>query len=169
MQISQSLACLIANKLVENKQKQVDAAQKELSTFVYDTYVSQTPDEVKELFKKHSEWFMTSKEVRVHGHGFNYDYFSVEKPVIMNCQNNTATIKLTEKISSKIQALQKQAVKLKDERNDLKSDIKTALLQLRTYKQIEKTFPEAAPWLPKQSMALVVDVEPIRRRLKKTA
>lgn len=169
MQISQSLACLIANKLVENKQKEYDKLDKEYSEYVYDLYLSQTPDEVKAMFKKHADWFMTTNTVRLHGHGFNYEYCDVKKPVIKNSPNDHAVLKLTEKIVAKINAYKKDLSKIKTERNNLKDDIKTALLQLRTYKQIEKTFPEAAPWLPKQSMALVVDVEPIRRRLKKPA
>lgn len=169
MQISQSLACLIANKLVENKQKEYDKLKKEYQDYVYDLYISQTPDEIKAIFKKHADWFMTTNIVRLHGHGFNYEYCEVQKPVIKNSPNENAVLKLSEKIVVKINSFLKAIQKAKDERNDLKSDIKTALLQLRTYKQIEKTFPEAAPWLPKQNMALVVDVEPIRRRLKKTA
>lgn len=166
MVISKSLADLIADKLVVNKEKQVKEFEKEFRDYVYDTYISQTPKEVLELFKKQADWFYTQQGVMLDGYGFNWNYVSVRTPVIVNTPSGRAKLKFNKEVAAKCESLQNKWKKAEGELKQFTKDIYHVLLQLRTYKQIEKTFPEAAPFLPKQSLAIVPDISPIRKKLK---
>lgn len=128
-------------------------------------YEEQTPKDVKDLFKKYPVWFYTRTQIQCNGHGFNWEYITTTRPIICNGVSN-ATLTLTSKISDKLTSAKRKWEKAKDKYSKLKDEAKQALLTLKTFNNIRKELPEAAPMLPPpMSNALVVNFTSLKSRL----
>lgn len=96
MKISKDLAGQIAFKLTENSRLAAEVINKEYQELVTLAYESQTPQLVKDCFKKHPEWHYTRQTLCFSGHGFNYERVSTTRPIICNAGTD-ASLALTAK------------------------------------------------------------------------
>jgi len=164
--ISNELASQIAFKLTEKSRlisEQHHVEYRELATCLYE---ESTPALVKEMLDKYPDWVDTGNSIRLNGHGFNYEYISPTRPVVSNSTQNLLI--LTSKTADKLTSARRVWEKSKDKYKQLKDETKQALLALRTFNNIRKELPEAAPMLPPpMSNALVCNFKSLNNRLQK--
>lgn len=163
--ISNDLAGQIAQKLTEKSRLAAEKLHVEYRELVTVFYESQTPDAVKKCFKDNYEWFSTRSSVNLDGHGFRWNQVSTTRPIICN-NDSSANLKLTAKIADQITASKRKWEKAKEKYENLKTEAKQALLTLKTFNNIRKELPEAAPMLPPpMSNALVVNFSSLKKQL----
>jgi hypothetical protein len=157
----------IAEKMTEKSKKYAEEMDKELKELVTAIYESQLPPEVMKLFKTHSEYIQTSKELFVDGYGLSREYLSMSKKLPAT-SNYNQTIKLTAAIGDKIVKAKRKKEKAYEDYRQLLSETKSALYALKTHKNISENLPEAKPFLPPpMSNALVVNFDSLQKRLNK--
>lgn len=157
----------IAAKMTEKSKKYVDSLEKELKELVTGIYESQIPEEIRKVFKSHSEYIETTGSVVLDGHGFNRENVSMTKQLPAT-SNYNQKLKLTAAISDRIMAVKRKKDKAKEDFRTLLSETEAALTALRTYKNIRENLPEAAQYLPPpMSNALVVSFDSLQKRLRK--
>jgi hypothetical protein len=166
MRITKQLAEQIAAKLLTEKQANVTKLRKEYEDYITLAYLSQTPKEVLAVYAKHPEWFYTRGSVTLNGSGFRYESVSTNCQVICN-GGSSANLMMNDKISHKAKMLQNKWESAKDKVRELKMKLEVALFNLRTYAAVQKSFPEAAPFLPKDAtMSLMINYDALRKELK---
>ena len=164
--ISQELAQSIAYKLTEKSRIACDKLHVYFREFVTCLYEEQTPEEVKKCLKNHPDWIQTNSTIRLDGHGFRWEYVTSTRPVIQTDKDNK--LEMTAKVADKISSLKNKWEKSKKVYEELKAEAKQALLSLRTFNNIRKELPQAAPMLPPPiSNALVVNFNSLKNRLNK--
>lgn len=164
--ISQTVAEHISRKLVEKKRTIQSDALKELREYCTNIAESKVPKEVMLFFKKHSEYVKTTSNIRLDGKGLNRLEISLVKAlpsVSPNCYYNH--IDLTQGEATKVKNLNDAHEKLKTDNCALETEIERTLISLRTYANIEKELPEAAEYLPKVGIAVIVDTKSLRKKL----
>lgn len=165
--ISKELAKQVAVKLTEKSRLAAEVLNKEYREIATAMYEDQTPKEVKECFKKNSEWFYTRNYLTFDGHGFRWENVTTIRPIICNSGSN-ATLALNVKTSQLLSAAKKKWEKAVDDHQQLQRETETALLNLGTHAMIKENFPLAAPMLPPpMSNALVCNFDSLTKRLQK--
>jgi hypothetical protein len=167
MRISKELARSIALKLTEKSKLKADACKNEYGQLVYDIYDSTVPQEVKDMYKKHPDYFEIRGYVKFNGHGFKYEEVKVPLPVISNnTRYSQCDLKLTAAIADKLMKEKRKYEKAVKDYKDLFNETETALIALRTFKQIEQNIPAAKPFLPPpMSNALVCNFDKLNSRI----
>jgi hypothetical protein len=157
----------IAGKMTEKSKKyaeQMDREWKELATTIYE---SQLPVEVMKLFKSHSEYVQTVRDLYIDGHGLNREYVELSKQLPSPTKYNN-TIKLTAAIGEKLVNAKRKKEKAFDDYKQLLREIESALYALKTDKNVRENLPEAIPYLPPpMSNALVVNFDALQKKLNK--
>jgi len=162
--ISNDLAGQIAYKLTEKSRKAMEEKHVAYREVVTTLYEQTTPQPVLDVLKKYPDWIDTASNIRLQGHGFNYEYVSPTRTIVSNCRNNA--LELTDKMAKSITAVKKEWEKSQDKYKSLKDEIKHALLSLKTYANIRKELPAAAEYLPPpMSNALVVNLGNLNKRI----
>jgi hypothetical protein len=165
--LSQMVIENIAEKMTERSKKHSEVMLKEyqeLATLLYD---AQVPDEVKKCFKNHPDYIETTRTVYLDGHGFNRETVSLSKQAPATSGYHE-TLKLTAAIADKLIKAKRKWEKARDEYKDLYNETKSALLALKTHKNIRENLSEAIPFLPPpMSNSLVVNFNSLQKKLKK--
>lgn len=168
--ISKELAAIIAGQLVAHKYAAIEQLKKEYNTFIFDTFQEQTPKEVKDFFKKFPDYFEIESHINFTGHGFRWEQVYIsdteEKAPIIANKDNKAMLTLDKSLASQISKRLHAIEKAEDQYKKVKGEIRMALINLRTYKNITDKFPEAAEHLPKISVpAVIVNIEGLRKKI----
>jgi hypothetical protein len=162
--ISNDLAQQIAFKLTEKSKKVMDEKHIAFRDLVTTLYEESTPALIIDALKKFPDWIDTCSSIRLNGHGFNYEYVTPTRKCVSNSSVNS--LELTQKMADKITSVRKVWEKSKKQYNDLKDEVKHALLSLKTFANIRKELPAAAEYLPPpMSNALVVNLGSLNKRL----
>lgn len=164
MRITKAVAQKVAQQLISERQTEIENLSNELNRKAYEIYLDTVPKQVLDIFKSNSSYFKNSKKFYVQGVGLNTTGidFDVYTPYVSQyftlCEKDA---NIFVKLINNIQAKQKEL-------NEFKIQIEVALLNLRTYNNIEKQFPEAAKLLPiQQTTAIMVNIKDIRCKLDK--
>jgi hypothetical protein len=164
--ISNELAQSIAFKLTVPTQNEVEKLHGDFRNLVWTIYDSQTPKEVKELAKKFPDYFEPQTSVKLHGHGFNWEYVGTEKQMLPN-NSGSCIMNMNKENSSKLFTAKNKWEKAKKKYEDLKRETKGALLALKTFNNIRKEIPNAAQYLPPpMSNALVCNFTSLNKKLQ---
>lgn len=167
MRISQALASQIASKMVQSKRTVQSELQKEYREYFTTVAEKKVPKDVMDFFKKHSEYVKTTSSMRVDGKGISRLDISLTRAipsVSPNCYYEH--IDLSEAEATKGKKLHQDWVKMKENTDTLESEIETALINLRTYANIQKELPEASQYLPEQGLTVIVNTTELRKKLK---
>lgn len=163
--ISQDIAKQIATKLTEPSLKAMEAAENQYQELATNLYEEQIPAEVAKVYSKHPDWFHTCEDIWFEGYGFRREYVNASRRVISN-NDNGAYLTLTAKLADKLTTAHRRYEKAKKAYNDLRKETEQALINLRTFKNIRETLPDAEPFLPPpMSNALVLNMESLNKRL----
>jgi len=167
MRISQTLANQIALKMVKEKRSIQSELQVKYREYFTGVAEKKVPKDVMEFFKKHSEYVKTTSSMRVDGKGFNRLDVHLTRAipsVSPNCYYEH--VDLTETEAEKGKKLHQEWLKMKDNNDALEVEIETALINLRTYANVQKELPEAAIHLPEQGLTVIVNTADLRKKLK---
>ena len=167
--ITKDLCERIADKLVEPKLKKARQLQQEFNAKIIKYHQDLIPKEVMEFALKNKEYFKWSDYVYAAQSKFGYNYYYNNPRVsnILISKSNTITFK-NSKDENTFEKLYSEYNKQFDNIENLKQEIIISLQALRTYKNIQESFPEAAEYLPTvgTSTALVVNYDKLRAKLK---
>ena len=167
-QLSKQVIEQIALKMTEKTKKHVEQLLKDYQQVVTDLYEITVADEVKTCFKKHPDYFDTVGTLSLRGHGFDYLSVSTTKRVISRGGAYSSHFDLTSAQADKITKPKRAYEKASEEYKKLFQETESALLTLKTHKNIKENLPEAEPFLPPpMSNALVVNFDSLHKKLKK--
>lgn len=155
----------IAEKMTEKSKQYKNELFKKYSDLVAHIYQAQIPDEIKEIFKTHPEYIETTSHICLDGHGFNRELVDVGKQ-LPSKSHYAAYVNLTAPIADKIIKAKRKWEKARDDYKQLYQETESALMALKTNKNIRENLPEAIPYLPPpMSNSLVVNFESLQNRL----
>lgn len=166
--LSKDLAQQIAHKLTEKTRLNAQSLKDQFTSKVAEHYTKTIPAAVKDIFKKHPDYFTTTASIKVDGHGFTYEVVGTKEFVINNTGNYYASLDLSSKEADTVVKLKRKYQDAEKKYKELKEETKQALLALKTYNNIRKELPEAAQYLPPPiSNALVCNFDALKTKLKK--
>lgn len=161
--ITKAVADMVSSKLTEHKLKAYQDARKKLGELTTKYMLSRVPKEVLKLWKTQRKYMKSESQICFVGNGFNHMYFYSSEDVPGDGNNRVVP---DDKSAKEFKHLNDDVVKKEGEWKGLRQEIKTALITLSTYANIQREFKEAAKYLPSvQSSALAINVDSIRRKL----
>ena len=130
-------------------------------------YEEQIPEKVKSLFKTNPDYVITTSSVYADGNGFNRESISLSKALPSVSGYNTR-ITLSAAQADKLVKAKRKFEKAKEDYEVLLRETQSALLALKTEKNVRENLPEAVPFLPPpMSNSLVVNFKSLQDRLNK--
>lgn len=131
--------------------------------------LSRVPNEIVEMYNSDTirPYINYVSSIQVCGNGFNYEWVTI-KPIPWE-NDRTTRIAAKNDESVKLTELQREYKKLEKKAEELYTEInETLYYTLKTYKNVEKHFPEAIPFLPQlsTSTAVAVNVDSLRSKLR---
>lgn len=166
-QISQQKAGEISVEMSKHLETAFEEAKKAFRQRVYEIYIDSIKGKVLSLFCEERSYMHGTKQLSLSGNGFNYEKVTLFKSV----PSITDYTQAFEPDPAEAKELMKLLNKMEDAQSahiQLKLDIKTALLSLRSFTRIREQFPEAAKYLPVGNVtttALTVDLSSLRKKL----
>jgi hypothetical protein len=168
MRITKTIATEVAQQLIAVKNEELKHLRLQQKTFIRDIYLTQLPKDVLICFGKNPKYFRTTSAIYINGPGLpqGYKTYSIGDPLP---SINGDRITVTELYSTDIEKNEDAINTKSKEINELFDNIEAALINLRTYNNVEKEFPEAFKLLPPASIntGLMVNIKDIRCKLDK--
>lgn len=164
MRITKQLANDIAKKLTSKNLQEITDAKTKLKSKSKEFAIKKIPTEVMEMFAKYPKVFEATRSIRFTNVDLHFKWWSIEGDIPDFFENYTpisdADAKTLKKLNDNIRQLE-------NENKDLFRQIEIALIGLKTFKNVERDFPEAAKHLPTPatSTALTVNLDSIRKKL----
>lgn len=166
--ISKELAKKIATKLTEKSKNHLNSLRTDYTELVTIAYEATVPKNIMDLFIKDKTYFDDTSSISFNGHGFNYEQVTSTRRVPSNYSGYHCNLELTPKVAEKLIKAKQRWEKAAKSYKTLFDETEQALLSLKTYNNIRKELPEAAPYLPPPlSNALVVNFTSLKSRLNK--
>lgn len=138
------------NMLKENRDK-ITEKEKALSevaeAFIIKTFDAETYEIVKSL---PSGWIETKSSFNVSGNGFGHLWVRIKQSI--RVPHISYTIDIPRKEYDKLDSMKTEIKEMQTKLESIKSQIVATLLKLRTAQKIQKEFPEAFKFLPKDAM-----------------
>lgn len=155
----------IAEKMTKKSKDYHAKLEQELRNLLTEIYEEQIPEDVKKVFKKHPEYIETCTSVYLDGHGFNRETLRMSKSLPATSSYHQP-LKLTSAIADRIKKVKNKCEKAEEDYEKLVQETQSALLALKTQKNIRENLPEAVPFLPPpMSNALVVNFTSLQKKL----
>ena len=152
MRISKDLAKDVAKKLLQGKQELLDAKNQELENLAYDRTVSSINDDIKQAFGKFPKFFNTSDYVGILCKEIHDDPVEIKLSKPVPSEGNWKVYVYVSKADYKsFEAMANEIKAKRDEIYEAKKIISNTIFGLRTALQVQKHFPEAYEFLPKES------------------
>lgn len=130
--------------------------------------LSRVPNEIVEMYNSDTirPYINYVSSIQVCGNGFNYEWVSI-KPIPWE-NDSTTRLTPTNDESVALIELQRTYKQLEKKAEELYMEInETLYYTLKTYKNVEKQFPEAIPFLPELSSntGLTVNLDTLRSKI----
>jgi hypothetical protein len=165
--ITKSLAESIASSLLAKKKEKISHKRQELKEKVTQVIEQTIPEDVLKFHESNQDWMRGSQDFRLQGDGTGTDYthYRTTKTLPSNSQYNW--VKIPDKSHNEVMNLHSKIDKMESDLKKARFEVETAIFNLRTYSNLEKEFPEAAKYLPKNgTTALVVNIDKVRQLIK---
>lgn len=161
--ITNDIAKQVATKLLEKKKEAQLAAAKKYQQFLEDEAFKQVPKEIMDLLEKHNRFFNKVSAVKLIGHGFEHETVKMSKS-IPSSDYNYFILEMTASLATKIMNLKRASDKAKEDYDKSFQILEQALINCRTFKNVEQNIPEAKPYLPQaKTMALAINYADVRK------
>lgn len=168
MRITKEIAQKVANQLLHKKDEQIEDLKIKVNDILKKEILSTIPNTIIAAFhdKTTHDYIDASGSVRLMGNGFNHEHYYLINS--LPTKGGEIIINVSEKFSKLLMPAHKHLKISKREREITFDEVYVSLINLRTYANIEKQFPEAFLLLPPEnkSMALLVNVDHIRNKIK---
>lgn len=163
--ISKSLAEQISIKLTEKSRQASDTLHFEYREMATVAYEETVPEEIRKCFKKYPDFFDSNCSLKINGNGFNWEYVSATRPVISN-SGQRGVLEPNAKLAERLSRAKHKWEDAQEKYKLLRKETEVALLTLKTYNNIRKELPLAAPMLPPPlSNALVCNFDSLKKKL----
>lgn len=157
----------IAQKMTEKSKKHYEALKKDYRDLATSLFEAQVPEQVMKCFKIHPDFIETAGSVFLDGHGFNRESITLVRQVPATTNWN-ARLNLTAAIADKLMRAKRKYDKACEDYKNLVLETESALMALKTHKNIKENLPEAVPFLPPpMSNSLVVNFSSLQKKLNK--
>jgi len=161
--ITKTIAESVAKQLAEPKNLELKELKEKSIELVTSVIKSTIPSEIMEMYAKYPDFFNTHYNTRINCAGFGYEYYKFN-----TLPDDGDNPKISTQDGNKILSLAHKIEVKEKEYKQLRLEIETALIGLRTYSNVQKEFPEAFKLLPTiTTTALTVDLKSIRCKLDK--
>lgn len=164
--ITKDIAKRVSEAMVSEKRKEAKELDIKFKSEVRKIALEKIPIKVIIMFEgEHKDYIETSSHVILDGHGFSRRWVSIER--IPSKGNNT--VELTKEQGEKLWKAENKKKEAEQKVDELELEIYNALYySLKTYKNVEKHFPEAYNYLPQlsTSTALSVNLDWLRQKVK---
>lgn len=161
--ITKQIAEAIAKQLTAPKRAEIAELRAAFKTFVTQKYIESLPAGILAA-TKFKDFFNTTSQTRLVGEGLplGYKWYALAGTY----PKNEAVVHVNPQDAQTVLRYENQLETLNQQANDLEREIGNALLNLRTYKNVEQEFPEAAALLPvKENSAIAINLKDIRCKL----
>ena len=148
MTISKNKATEVATQLLSKKKQVVNDSLEKFSEYVYECWHKSLPVQVRDCFRDYPEHFNSGSTMYLNGNGFNHFGFNTPKGKYAIYKGTACYVQLLPKEAEKAKQLQNDWIDKNKEYSNNVIKIEAALFSLRSFKAIEKHFPEAMKYLP---------------------
>lgn len=164
MRITQQLAKDISKSMLAKKNEKLAELRKNISETTREEILKDVPEKVLYFYEEYPNFVATTSYVYLNGNGCNRECVSI-KPIPH--KGGTLHKDVTPEFGAVITKLINKESKLRNEIYDLGKSIENALIQLRTFKNVRASFPEAAQYLPPDDKPLLpaLNLDIIRQQL----
>lgn len=170
MQISKQLADSISKEIATKLKVKVDKAEAEYLKLATSFYKKQVPAAVLRMQKQHPDYFQTGTSLCLNGHGFHHEVVKMSESLVKNSGNYYSILHLTPAIARELIVAKNNWENLQEQYKQLRAETTTALLNLRTFKNIQEQLPEAVKYLPKsKTTAIIPNLGKLRVKIQEVA
>ena len=167
--ISQTTAREVSMKvckpILEKKQEVINKRRELLTKWYRDS----VPADVMKFWKAHEQYMRTTTWVYIEGIGVGKSQYNIEELPIGKAHDYYNPFKLNKEQSIEFSKLLEQEEDLKLKYDTTQKEIEATMLALGTTKRIIEKMPELTEFLPeapKENMQLMVQLAPIREKVK---
>lgn len=147
--ITKSIAEEVARQLVKERENEISQLKKNLGHYVTQLHIARIPEIVMKAFKTNGSYINSQQSMRITGAGFDR-WFTVNMDKTLPYSGEH--LQVNDEQGNAIKDADNLIQDKTTAKNDLKQSIEVALFNLRTYANVEKEFPEAVKFLPKQNI-----------------
>lgn len=167
--ITKQIAEDVSKAMTAEKRKAANELKDRFRDAVRNAALSRVPKQVVELFNNSEvrPYMNYNNSVQLSGNGFNYKWVTISE---IPYKGNSCGLDITSEEGKTLWEMDHAYKQAEDEAKELEREIFTALYAtLKTYKNVEKHFPEAFEHLPKLSSrtALSINVDALRKKITK--
>lgn len=157
----------ISERMTEKSKKYWQKCEKDFRELATTFYESQLPSPVKELFKTNCEYLTTVYNLTLDGNGLNQYGVKLTKSLPAK-SSYSFRFNPSAAAAEKLVKAKRKFEKAKEDYETLVGETRSALLALKTEKNVRENLPEAVPFLPPpMSNSLVVNFKSLQDRLSK--
>jgi hypothetical protein len=167
MRITKTIATDVASQLVQAKKIELKTLRDNQAEFITDIYEASLSDLIKNAFKKHKGFIYSGSSIRLNGEGLSVGYKNYPLSKELPKCNSCPSFPLTSEQSAIVVDFENKIDTKEKEVKELFNNIEVALINLRTYGNVEKEFPEAFKLLPPANIntGLIINIKDIRCKL----
>ena len=143
MKITKTKSEEISFFLTKSKKDQLSELELKLSEKVKEVYDNSIPKEIRELQKKHPNYFQMTSYCSLYGNGFSGQRVSLGKESSIYKQNNGSSLDLNPAEGEILIKLYNEFNDAKKELKNIRIELEKIILMLGTKLKVLKEFPEA--------------------------
>lgn len=164
--ITKEIAEGMAYAVTEGARMEYVKAYKKLEECVLAIAQDKVPKLITEASEKHRDYFDWVNHIYLNGFGFKSTCVTATNKVVSNHGNWSKNIEVTREDSEQITPLFHDSENKEKVYKDLLAEVERTLYMLRTTNKVRKEFPEAIPFLPKETTEVVaIPMDDLRERL----
>jgi len=162
--VTKEIAKEVAKGLTANHLAQIEKINEKIATIAVSEASIQTPQEVKDFYKKHPSYCNVRTSIYLRGENMNQAWVQVPA---LPWKGDGSTLILPAETGAKVQKLELKKRGIEKSMYELRKQIEQTVISLRTFKKVQEAFPEAAEFLPKGEAVYlpVVNLDVIRKEL----
>lgn len=161
--ITKEIAERVAIKLLEKKKQVWTEATEKKVAFITDVATRRVPKDIALAFEKYPMYIETYGYFNVRGQGISgAPCVNLKKSI----PSSTNYLELNAKESEKFLKLKYEEVDAKSKYENLLSEVKTALINCKTYNRVKELFPEAYEHLPAKYPPPALNLTEVRKKIK---
>lgn len=154
MRITKTIAENVAKELTKKLDEKIKEHQDDLEKIASEIFEKSLPKGLMEAYSKFPKYISTRGGFQLVGNGADYELMSFGKQLPSIKSSFQASLKETQSLIGRYDNIKR----LKKEKSELETNIKEALLALKTYKKVEQEFPEAVQYLPESSSCVTIAI-----------
>lgn len=129
--------------LLKKKTEKISEVESRISDYIETLVRKSIPAIISDSFKKFPGYFKITTGVQVSGFGFNYKYYSTEKPYINGHNGSFIQVVLEGGEADKLSNLDLEKLTLEKETESLRNDLRNLIFSLKTPNKVIEIIPSS--------------------------